>query len=152
MGNGPRTAFKDIVAQIEQRNGIRLLGETNAMEVQKAPSDAELAVVAELKKDMAAYCGSPVIDRRQRQAVLRRRSAALPMGSFSRLSLMARRSSMVARKLSMDSKEMNAGFTKTAPTKTRSEDSDGDGPEDAEMEQASDAVAEALDVPTPNRS
>jgi hypothetical protein len=103
---GARAAFQDFATEIEKQHGICILGDSTAIIKERQSSTAEAAIVAELEKDMKLYCGSPVIDRRQRQAVIRRRSAALPSSSFARLSLMARRSSMVARPASVASQNV----------------------------------------------
>jgi hypothetical protein len=90
--------------------------------------------------------GTPVIDRSQPQAILRRRSAALPMKFFSRLSLMSRRQSVAARqqKAEDDVEENNASNTDV-------------GTDDADMAEKSQYAQDAetvrpTDVPTPSRS
>lgn len=100
--------LKTIISEVEQRHGvcINASSEEAAAKAEQAstipasePLVAEPGVVHSAPIMRHEKTSIPVIDRRQHQAVLRRRSAALPMGSFARLSLMARRSSLAGRGL-----------------------------------------------------
>merc|ERR1712028_192882 len=66
----------------------------------------------EIAEDKSISANStPVIDRQQRQAFLRRRSAVLPPSCFGRLSLMARRSSVATKRLRMEANENDCRST-----------------------------------------
>jgi len=138
---GGLAAFKNMAREIEQKTGTCLAGDscTKQMDAPATPPqlDAEMAEAAEL--------GTPIIDRSNRQAVIRRRSAALPLQYFSRLSLLKRRSSMLANR---------AAFQGVAGHENNP-DSDDDAGKDAEESKTKgvDRIAERpTDVPTPSRN
>lgn len=145
----PHAAFKDIIAEIEQQHGIRILDEKSTMKAEAAPKfspESKIAAEIEQGREMALaqllQGVIPVIDRRQRQAVIRRRSAALPEYCFSRRSLMARRSSMVANsRASMGINEID---------KTSFKEHLGQGCE--AVDEDSQVFNGTQAVPTPNRS
>jgi hypothetical protein len=125
---GPGNAFKDLSSEIEQQHGINLIDDITA----SSPA-AELEAKKNLQMELFPQ-GTPVIDRRQHQAILRRRSAALPTSCYRRLSSMARRSSMLARRVEAD---------KVAAVHLQ---------KDEEMTQDGAVLDAARRAPTPNRT
>lgn len=109
---GAHTSFKHIVKEIEKRHGAPIVKD---IPVAMEEDVALLAAESELGVDWLegkglAECGTPVIDRQQRRAFLRRRSALLPPSCFGRLSLMARRSSVAAKRChSEETDEVDSG-------------------------------------------
>jgi hypothetical protein len=138
---GGFAAFKSIAHEIDQQNGTCLVGDSCVKQADPLATppqlDTELAEASDF--------GTPIIDRSNRQAVMRRRSAALPLQYFSRLSLLKRRSSMLANRTALQAvagQQNNAGC-------------DDDAGEDAGKPMPkSDGrfVERPSDVPTPSRN
>jgi len=144
---GAHTSFTHIVKEIEKRHGTPILKDiAGAMEEDGALFAPEFEVgVGRHEGKSLAECGTPVIDRQQRQAFLRRRSALLPPSSFGRLSLMARRSSVAAkRRNSMETEEIDASSSQTTSFKACGIGSDGD-------EVAEDKSVTAIGTPVIDR-
>jgi hypothetical protein len=165
---GPNAAFKSIIHEIQQHYGICISFTDQSSPVKEEASSqaSELKVPIELSEDKNAvpvqhvHVGTPVIDRKQRQAILRRRSAVLPVYCFNRLSLVARRSSVgPRRRLSMETTTAEDAFGQTAFPKNGASDSDGEdvhnqdrgSTDKSQSGQVCPVASGALNVPTPLR-
>jgi hypothetical protein len=182
---GALDAFKGIVSAVEQKHGTRILEvctDVKQEEVddvvvppEEMAEDAEMADEAEKETASPTHVGTPVIDRSQRQAFLRRRSAALPGSFFGRLSFMKRRSSILANKKTVDTevaKKIEADDADTIghdaeDAQSTKDDQADDGPtdtpapsldttghdvEDDKSAKDDEAVSGPVDIPTPSRN
>jgi hypothetical protein len=177
---GALAAFQEIAREIEQQHEVSfLMVNTHAPEEhlpllssqRETPRKAVVALSCggiALRADEQACdksnvekMGTPVIDRSKRDAVLRRRSAILPLNSFARKSLLPRRASVVRTSSSHETKSFKScgsdsdAEDATAESEANGMEVDKSGTQQVPVnksEEECNTIDGLADVPTPQRN
>jgi len=153
---GALAAFKEIARDIEQRHEVNFLVlNTPAQEETLPSSDLQLETTDQTEatdKSKLELVGTPIIDRSKRDAVLRRRSAALPLQFFSRKSLIDRRASIARASLSTKSFKSCGSDSDAGDAIMESEQSNVEVNKNCTDQEDCNTIEALTDVPTPHRN